>query len=363
MCRERDVPTVRAAVGEDDERWDRYVGEHVEALAYHRFAWKKAMERAYRVHSPYLIAERRGRTCGVLPLGYVKPPILRGTLVSLPYCDVGGVLADDDDVETALVGEAVMLARELGARGVELRRSGSRPSGGEPKPPEAQEAVPKVRMVLELPESSDALMAGFKSKHRSQVRKPEKDGLSCRLGGPELVRDFYGIFAENMRDLGSPVHSRLWIESVVESYGDDTRVGVVRLPDGTPAAAGLVLMNRRTVSIPWASSLRRFNALNPNMLLYWTFLAFAADRGFERFDFGRSTPGEGTYRFKEQWGARPEPLRWDMLEGGAVTSVWKPSSRPGPPGVARRVGESVIQRLPVALATSLGSACRRYLSL
>jgi FemAB-related protein (PEP-CTERM system-associated) len=354
---------VRAAVGGDGEVWDRYVGDHVGALAYHRFAWKRAMEGAYGVHSPYLVAERRGRVCGVLPLGYVKPPMLRGALVSLPYCDVGGVLADDDAAETALVARAVGLARELGARGVELRRLGSRPAGGESKPVQVQEAPSKVRMILDLPGSSEALMAGFRSKHRSQVRKPEKDGLTCRLGGQELVEDFYGIFAENMRDLGSPVHSRRWIESVVESYGDDARVGVAYLPDGAPAAAGLVLMHRNTVSIPWASSLRRFNASNPNMLLYWTFLAFAADGGFERFDFGRSTPGEGTYRFKEQWGARPEPLRWERVEGEAVTPIRQASSGPERPGVARRLGERVIRHLPVDLATSLGSACRRYVSL
>jgi hypothetical protein len=31
----------------------------------------------------------------------------------------------------------------------------------------------------------------------------------------------------------------------------------------------------------------------------------------EVFDFGRSTPGEGTFKFKEQWGAEPVPLHWE----------------------------------------------------
>jgi lipid II:glycine glycyltransferase (peptidoglycan interpeptide bridge formation enzyme) len=49
------------------------------------------------------------------------------------------------------------------------------------------------------------------------------------------------------------------------------------------------------------------------MLLYWSFMEYACDSGFKYFDFGRSTPDEGTYKFKEQWGARAAPLYWYYL--------------------------------------------------
>ena len=80
-----------------------------------------------------------------------------------------------------------------------------------------------------------------------------------------------------------------------------------------PAAGGVILCHSQTVSIPWASAHRHLNRWNPNMLLYWTFLEYAADQGYAFFDFGRSTPGEGTYRFKEQWGAKPAPLFWHNI--------------------------------------------------
>jgi hypothetical protein len=71
----------------------------------------------------------------------------------------------------------------------------------------------KVRMILSLPDSSDALMKSFKSKLRSQIRRPVKDGLYSRIGSGELLDDFYFVFAKNMRDLGSPVHSRDLIDA------------------------------------------------------------------------------------------------------------------------------------------------------
>jgi hypothetical protein len=91
------------------------------------------------------------------------------------------------------------------------------------------------------------------------------------------------------------------------------------------------------------------------MLLYWNFLSFAADNGYHYFDFGRSTPGEGTYKFKQQWGADPVPLAWiDLLNS---SSVAKNGS-----GLRAQV-EKVWQKLPVSVATMVGSQLRRYIDL
>jgi lipid II:glycine glycyltransferase (peptidoglycan interpeptide bridge formation enzyme) len=44
------------------------------------------------------------------------------------------------------------------------------------------------------------------------------------------------------------------------------------------------------------------------MLLYWTMIRDSIERGYKVFDFGRSTPNEGTYNFKKQWGAVEAPF-------------------------------------------------------
>jgi lipid II:glycine glycyltransferase (peptidoglycan interpeptide bridge formation enzyme) len=190
------------------------------------------------------------------------------------------------------------------------------------------------------------------------VKKPLRDGLIVRLGGEELIDDFYKVFAENMHELGSPVHSKGWIRAVIEYFDGSARVGVVYLPWGSPVAAGVILLHPRTVSVPWASSLRRFNHLNPNMLLYWSFLAFAADEGFSRFDFGRSTPGEGTYRFKKQWGAIPSPLFW---ENRSQSRTKKVSGFLGEAG--RNSAKAIWARLPLPTTMTLGPILRRHISL
>jgi FemAB-related protein (PEP-CTERM system-associated) len=344
---------IRPAKESDQSSWDAYVLMHLNGTAYQLFAWGKAVELAYGFQRIYLLAEYEGKVCGVFPVIDFRVPLFDSRLISLPYCDAGSVLADNDEIAQALWEKILAFAEERHCRW-KIRSNFPIPFAGENQ-------TDKVRMVLELPENSEQLLAQLKSKLRSQVNKPLRDGLAARIGAVDLVPDFYSVFAENMRNLGSPVHSRKWIEAIVEAYKERVRVAVVYTSNGIPAAAGIILLHSTTVSIPWASSLKRYNQLNPNMLLYWTLLAFAADNGFKRFDFGRSTPGEGTWRFKEQWGAVPQPLFWYELNRKGRN--FQPGKGISDSSKKRRLAAALWSRQPSACANWLGPRIRKYISL
>jgi len=347
------MATVKTAESPDKRRWDDYVISKVYAGPYHLFAWKEAVETAYGHHAIYLIAEdSSGHVQGVLPLVLVKPPFMRATLVSLPFCDYGGILAEDDEAKDVLLQTAVELSRKHKAQ-LELRL----------KTPEAMvQSLPslsvtshKVRMVLDLPGNSENLWGIFKSKLRSQIKRPQNDGLEFVLGSFDLVDDFYKVFSVNMHDLGSPVHSRTWIKAVINSFADKTHIGIV-YTGRRPIAGGIILECNNSVSLPWASALNEYSRSSPNMLLYWGFLRYASDNGFRHFDLGRSTPGEGTYRFKEQWGALPEPLFW-YGEG-----LSNPSDH-DVAGKIRPMIEKTWARIPQKVTDTLGPMVRRFITL
>ena len=202
-------------------------------------------------------------------------------------------------------------------------------------------------MMLTL-RAAPALWDGLDRKARNQVRKAQKSGLTYREGGPELLDAFYAVFARNMRDLGTPVYSSRFFTEILGAFPDRARIHVVSRKT-TPVAAGLTFETRGTVEIPWASSVRDFNALCPNHLLYWSILESASARGCSTFDFGRSTPHEGTYKFKEQWGAQPVPLCWEygLLVGGDV-----PNSSPTNPKF--RLAIAMWKKLPLSVANRIG---------
>ncbi len=350
---------VKPASNLNKEAWDNYVLSHPHGIAYQLFAWQEAVKKAYRFQPLYLMAQSKNQVKGVLPLIYFNIPFKR-ELISLPYCDAGGPLADDPATETILLRQALKIAPSAKVV-IRSTRSFANLS------PDKTLCKQKVRMILSLPKSSDKLLNSFKAKLRSQINKAYKNGLTSIIGSTNLLNDFYSVFSENMRDLGSPVHSREWISSILKAYANRAHVSVVYMPNGRPAAAGIILCHPKVVSIPWASSLRRFNTSNPNMMLYWSFLKFAADNGYPEFDFGRSTPAEGTFHFKKQWGAEPEGLHWADFSptGFLMGSLNRPATEPLSldHGRIRPLVESVIQRMPLSFSKAFGNMTRKYITL
>ena len=148
---------------------------------------------------------------------------------------------------------------------------------------------------------------------RARFAGPPRTVSPRSWAGTNSVNGFYAVFTSNMRDLGSPVHSKGFIARVASLFSRDALFCLVKKDGRTPAAASLLLRFRDVVHNPWASSLRRFTRSSPNMLLYWKMLESACDDGCRIFDFGRSSVDGGTFRFKKQWGAQPRTLSWCRL--------------------------------------------------
>ncbi len=351
------APAIRIATGADQERWDHYVAAHPDASPYNLFAWKLAVEEAYGHQGRYYLAEDNHRVIGVLPTVQIRLPLLRRELAALPFCDVGGYLADNKDISALLLERALQEAEQEKVRKISLRGARHLPALFADKL--CLENHDKVRMLLPLPASAEILRQGFKSKLRSQINKAEKNGLSFAWGSAADLDDFFRVFSVNMRDLGSPTHSRRWFAAILKHYRDNARLGLVRY-DQVVVGGCLLLTVADKVAIPWASTLRSYNRLAPNMLLYWQVLQYAADNGFATFDFGRSSAGEGTYKFKQQWGAEPQPLHWyTNCSAAADPQEQAPVAHHG----KRAMLAGIWQKFPLPLANFLGPKLRKYISL
>lgn len=348
--------SIRLATTDDQVHWDAYVEQHADATPYHRFAWLISAQKAYKHQFIAWVAEdENSNIVGLLPSVFIKPPIKSGKLSALPFCDVGGVLANSTEINQALLSTANHYCLDNNIATFEHRQSIELAKNNE----EAVTNASKVRMLLELPENSEALMASFKSKLRSQIRKAEKNGLTSSTGRDKKHIDgFYDVFTRNMRDLGSPVHSKQWFEAIVENYQDNIIISNV-YKDDVVVGAGIVLTNGKKSCIPWASTNADYNRLAPNMLLYWSLLSYVADHGFTSFDFGRSTPGEGTYKFKKQWGSEPIALDWQTYQEGQLIN----ENSTGGKGKLRTTIESCWKKLPVSTSVLIGPAIRKYISL
>ena len=343
-----DVDAVRVISDLPDREWDRYVSAHPAATVYHIAAWPRLLARVFRRDLHMLAAVSEGRVIGVLPILGFRSRVFGTFAVSLPFVNYGGVLADDVASERALLDAAIAVARSWGAAHLELRHTDQKFAGLRAK-------RHKVAMTMPLQANGEAQWQALDRKLRNQVRKAEKSGLTLTIGGASDVDAFFEVFSRNMRDLGTPVYPKKFFDEMLTTFPEQARVFTV-LHRGQPVASAVTQTFRGTFEVPSASSLREFRTLCPNVLLYWEMVRFAAACGLKTFDFGRSTPGDGTFLFKQQWGGQPQPLVWEYWTSNGHSL---PERNRENPKFAAAI--AAWQRLPVPIATALGPVISRNL--
>jgi len=322
--------------------WDTFVMSNLASTNYHQFRWGNVIEKSFGHKAYYLCAmTEAGEICGILPLVHIKSKIFGSFLVSLPFFNYGGLLCDEGNSENAFMEKARDMLSFCRADFVELRHFDAFHKGLETK-------QHKVTMILDLERNVDDQWKALDPKVRNQIRKAEKSGLTTVSGQIDQLDGFYEVFCRNMRDLGTPVYGKNFFRNILETFQSTTRIISVFL-DGKVIASGLLTWFRGTLEVPWASSVGEYREKCPNNLLYWDAIRFSIENGFDKFDFGRSTQGEGTFRFKKQWGAKPVQLNWQYIltEGCQIPEL-------NPANSKFRLAIKVWQRLPLAITNAVG---------
>ena len=333
-----------------EAEWDEFILGQPEATYCHLACWREILERSYGLSCFFIRLRDQERVQGVLPLVHLQGPIAPNRLVSMPFLDHGGVLAEPGEPTELLVDFVADLVRRLGAKGLDLRA----PLSGVTA---ASDETARYCFVLPLPDSEEELWKAVGPKVRNQVRKSEKAGLHSEAVDLSLLPSFFKIFSRNMRDLGSPTHAMSFFRCLTEAMAERCRLYLTYDEDDCPVAGGIAISFRDTVTVPWASSLRSKRSDCRNHSLYWRILRDAQQQGAENFDFGRSSVGTGTFHFKKQWRAEARPLIWTFLDdhrrveqdyylkpqhGSTAVRIWQRL----PLSVTNRLGPWIRQQLP-----------------
>ena len=311
----------------------------------HAPEWATVIQQAYG-HQPLYLSGADGNPA-VLPAVVVRRPLLGTVVASMPFLDGGGPCGASPAASAGLVERLVGEARRIGAASVELRCAERLEIDCEPRDH-------KVNMTLSLEGGADEVWRRLDSNLRNHTRKAGRLGLSVEFGGAEKLDAFYAIHVDRMRELGSPVHDRRFFAAILEAFGSRARVALVT-KEGRAIGGLVALAHEDTLLAPWASCLSRYFTLYPNLILYWETIRRACLEGRLRFDFGRSTRGSGTYRFKKQWGARESQLFWYSIPIGRTRTASSTTGRKA------AWATSIWQRLPLGVTETVGPRIRKYL--
>lgn len=344
--------SVRESSDADEGAWEAFVSVCPQATFFHRFGWRRVLEQAFG-HTPYfLVAEQRsekGSTeiVGILPLALVRSRLFGNKLASLPFCVYGGIAADTNVAAIALRASACHLARALGVDALELRNVQPSTSGW---------PIKNLYYTFRKPIVADneANLKAIPNRQRAMVRKGIKAGLvSEEVPG---TKRFYRVYAESVRNLGTPVFSRHYLDLLREEFGNDCRV--LMIVDGSEDVAGVMSFYFRGEVLPYyGGSIARAREIKGcNDFMYWQLLSRSADEGLTGFDFGRSKIDTGPYKFKHNWGFEAQPLPYEYY---LVSTDKVPDLNPNNPRYRKLV--DTWRHLPLPLANLIGPPLARSL--
>jgi FemAB-related protein (PEP-CTERM system-associated) len=298
------APRVRPFVAGDAPRWDRFVDASESSTFFHLVGWREILENVLGHRCHYLLAERDGDICGVLPLAEVRSRLFGHSLASLPFCVYGGPEATDADAEQALIAAATDLARDLRVDHLELRnRHVKRPDWP------AQDLYVTFRKPLASDAESNLL--AIPRKQRAMVRKGIARGLRGAIDSS--VDRFFDLYADNMHRHGTPALPKRYFFRLAEVFGDSCEVLIVSDTEGRPVSGVMSFYFRDEVLPYYAGDRPEARNLAANDFKYWELMRRACERGVRIFDYGRSKRGSGSFAFKRNWGFEPTPLAYEYL--------------------------------------------------
>lgn len=330
----------------DSYQWNKFVDNQNDSTFYHLYEWKKIYEESYKLKTYYLGFYQSDKLVGILPSVVINRPFAKSFIVSLPFSNYAGLLIDHSFSRELILESLLTFLKSKNLSGFENRHICFNENNNSEE----------VTLKRKLPTTADILWKDLDAKVRNQIRKAQRSGLNLKWGINQLD-ELYNIYSHNMLLLGTPVHSRLFLDCIFRSLKNNVDILTIRQNEKAIAAMLLVKFKKQ-LSDPMASSLKKYLPLNPNMLLYWGALEYGCKNGYEEFDFGRSNVNSGTYNFKLQWDAQSYNLSYDFY---SFDSNERKSTIASYRGNQAKIFSNIWKKIPYFISLWIGPKLRKYI--
>jgi FemAB-related protein (PEP-CTERM system-associated) len=325
--------------------WDAFVHATPAASFFHLSPWAAVIRRAFSHPTYYAFAEQDGAIVGVLPLARQRTLLFGDTLASTPFCVYGGAVATTPEAAAALEAHALDLQRKLGAPCLEYRRLAEADAGWTGRPP--LYFTFRKPIVITGDDTKD-MQKNIPRKQRAEVRKAIDRFKLISVANSDTAT-LHRLYAESVRNLGSPVFPRRYFTLLAEAFPGAHDVTTV-LHEDKPITAVLNFHFREQVLPYYGGGSQAARGLSANDFMYWEVMRRAGqERGATLFDFGRSKLGTGAFAYKRNWGFTEEELHYcyRLAPGAAI-----PENNPNNPKYKLFI--AAWKKLPLPVANILG---------
>lgn len=299
------------------EQWDRFAWS--EGTVFHTLAFRSILLDSFGYKCAYhAVMDEHDQIQAMIPLVVGRNLSLKKAAVSLPFVNYTDICARSEDAHTYAIDSVQKLREQLGLSYIELRlknRDADRKGW-------TQNRIHHT-FVLPLLEDEENVLALSTGSNRNHVRKVYKNDWFDVSFDIANLEAFYKVYIRRMKQLGSPAPDLRFFRAFFEALPNHSHLLTVLDKQTGDVAGGMLLLTspgNSTLYYPYGANLSEYNSKYLNNFMYWEAVRFGIRNGLKQLDLGRSQTGSGTYRYKEQWGAKPEQLHYAVYAGGSESS-------------------------------------------
>ncbi len=324
---------------DEAHKWDDYVYQHESGTFFHLSAWRQVLKQAFGHDAYFLYAHSNNQIRGILPLGHIRSRLFGNSLISLPFCVYGGVLASDPAAQTALEDAALTLGKKLKVGSIEYRNQSN-------VHPDWPTKDLYVSFKKEIDSDAEVNLKAIPRKQRAVVRKGIKSGMLSQWD--ENVDSLYRVYSESVRNLGTPVFSKKYFQILKQTFQDKCSILSIT-HEGEVLSSVMNFYFRDQVLPYYGGGVSTARHMRANDFMYWELMRRSAEQGIKVFDYGRSKIDTGSYRFKKHWGFEPTPLSYQYV---LVNDQDMPNVSPSNPKYDLMI--RVWRKLPIGVSRLIG---------
>lgn len=328
---------IKILTSQDYQLWDAFVnsqGTH----PFHLTCFKQVIEQTFDFNCYYLYAEKNNEIKAILPLVEMKSFLFGHALISTPFLVYGGPLGETQ-AALRLLEHAVLLGEDLKVDYIDLRCQQRKLDIG-------WQQTLYVYFEKRLCATHEENLNQIPRKQRAVIRKSENNELTFRF--EDDIEHFYLLYAESLRNLGTPVLQRAYFQQLKEQLGDKCSVLTV-FHQQKPLTSVMSFYHQDTVFPYYGGGCLQARAFGANDFMYHQLMKSSTEQGYLYFDYGRSKIDSGSYRFKKHWGFEAQPLHYTIIP---IRAKKAPNLNPTNPKYQLMI--KMWQKLPLRLSMWLG---------
>lgn len=247
--------------------------------------------------------KRAGGTIKVNGKTSYFPLMIKGTgLISVPFFEYGGIVADDW-TKSEIISTCRQILDKTKTDYIEIH------GGGEKERLFFVEKKMYQTAIKELPRKLDQLWNSITYQAQKTVTQARKFKVTAKIASTIDLKDvFYPMYVKWMKSFGSPIHPLKYFYLLQKYYGNDFCL-VITQKDNLPLACLLGIRKDKVLNLLSSPCLEMAKKLRANDLAHYYLMTWAVKHKIKYFDFG-PVRYEGQRHYKEKWGVELKPYSY-----------------------------------------------------